>query len=84
MRKYHGWIYVEKSDGYKDHFSAQWKDSQGNTHHKTFGYGLAAEAVDHFETALSLGPVQIESTPIGLRVFTDEAAEKRCKEIAGV
>lgn len=76
MKKYHGWIYIEKSAGYKDHYSAQWKDKHGNTCHKPFGYGCAAEAVDHFETTLGLGPVQLQETPVGLRVFTAEKKEK--------
>ena len=74
-RQYHGWIYIEKAVGFKDHFSVQWNNKNGIAQTKAIGYGKAAEAVDHFETTLKLGPIKLEPTPIGLRVFTEKQGE---------
>jgi len=72
MKQYHGWIYIEQSEGYSDHFKTH-RSIKGNSEVKAFGYGAAgaAKAVDYFETTLKLGPVKLEKTPLGLRVFTD-------------
>lgn len=71
-KRYHGWIYQEKSQGFKDHFSVQWKDEKGQSIIRHFGYGEAgaSEAVAHFEETLGLGHIQLEATPLGLRVYT--------------
>lgn len=70
-RVYHGWIYIEKAAGLKDHFSVQYRDDDGVSQVKSIGYGKAAEAVDFFEMIRQIGRVQLESTPLGLRVFTE-------------
>lgn len=73
-RTYHGWIYIEKEPGLRDHFSVQYKDETGHSQTRIMGYAAegAAEAVDFFETTLGLGPIKLENTqtPLGLRVFT--------------
>ena len=71
---YHGWIYIQKNEGFNDSFDAY---SMGADKHMRFGYGAkgAADAVDYFETTLGLGPVKLLPTPLGLRVYTEKEEE---------
>lgn len=74
---YHGWIYINKTEGFNDHFEAVHYGSEGGDY-KTVdcGYGAtgAAKAVDFFETdgGLGLGPIKLLPTPLGLRVYTEQ------------
>lgn len=79
-KQYHGWIYVEKSEHYKDIFSTHITKS-GGALVRIWGSGAegAAKAVDYFETELALGSVKLERTPIGLRVFTEGMPKVRGK-----
>jgi hypothetical protein len=76
-KQYHGWIFAERENGMKDFFSVQYRDESGQSITRAFGYGEtgAANAVDHFESTLKLGPVKLEKTPLGLRVFTEETCD---------
>lgn len=77
-RTYHGWIYIEKEKGLKDNFSVQYKDEKtGESVSKFVGYGNdgANKAVDFFEKTKNLGHVNLEQTPLGLRVFTEVEVE---------
>ena len=90
-RTYHGWIYIEKSPGLRDHFEVHRTRPGQSPQIEPMGYGPrgAAAAVAFFEEAqaiewdapsgierkvagLSLGPVKLEPTPLGLRVYTEE------------
>ena len=73
-RKYHGWIYIEKQEGYKDYISGYALMSTGEKRYSKGDYGAAGAdlAVRFFEEELGLGPIKLEPTPIGLRVFTEE------------
>lgn len=72
MRKYHGWIIREK-EGSRDKFYVSFKVN-GETITNFVGYGTygANRAVDFFEVEKSLDHIQLEDTPLGLRVFTEE------------
>lgn len=84
-RTYHGWIFTEKSRGFKDYFSVQWRNEAGQSLSKAFEYGerAAAAAVDFFETTQKLGRVKLESTPLGLRVYTETPEEEEGKSDGG-
>jgi hypothetical protein len=84
-KHYHGWIYIEKSNGLKDFFSVHVTRQNELPVVIPMGYGAngAASAVEFFEAnvtlsssgtcvGLNLGPVKLEQTPLGLRVFTIE------------
>ena len=90
MRKYVGWIYIEKSEGYKDYFLVHVTREGQEPLVRAMGYGErgAASAVEFFESAqtiahgagagtpqrdegLNLGPVKLEQTPLGLRVYIE-------------
>ena len=77
-RTYHGWIFVDKSQGLKDFFSVQWRDAAGKPLSKRLEYGEmgAAAAVDFFETTQKLGSIKLEPTPLGLRVYTEISEEE--------
>lgn len=71
-KTYVGWIFAQKEPGHKDYFSVQYAREGGGSNVQSFGYGetAAAAAVDFFEK--KHGPVSLEQTPIGLRVFIKE------------
>lgn len=73
-RTYHGWIYIDREEGYNDFFRVQYYDKEHNTVVASMGYGAigAAAAVEFFEATRKLGHVLLEETPLGLRVFTQE------------
>ena len=72
-RKYHGWIYIEKQDGLKDYFHAYTVLPGGQKKYSKGDYGVAGAdlAVRFFEEEMKLGPIKLESTPVGLRVYTE-------------
>lgn len=76
-QKYHGWIYIEKREGFTDHFTAtHWDDDLGDYRTSDCGYGAkgAAMAVSYFESDGGVvgEPIKLLPTPLGLRVYTEE------------
>lgn len=75
MKKYIGWIYVEKHVGLQDYFTVTHPhpDKVGEYTTKAVGYGAegAQKAVDYFEIEQDHGPVKLDPTPIGLRVYVE-------------
>lgn len=73
---YHGWIYKTVAVGFNDSFTvfayADDKETEGGAVSKHTGYTAAgvAKAVAYFENDLKLGYVELEQTPVGIRVFT--------------
>lgn len=80
-RKYHGWIYRQEEEGKNDSF---YISHGGISIHMGYSASGAERAVAFFETpevemsghkydGLNLGHIKLEDTPIGLRVYTEEA-----------
>lgn len=73
MKKaYKGWIFMEKIPGLKDGFSVQYRSEDHNQslcRHVGYGEIGAEAAVEFFES--KHGPVKLEQTPIGLRVYIE-------------
>lgn len=69
--RYLGWIYIEKSDAFPERFFTQHKDVDGRPVIRAHGTGAegAAASVAHFEETLKFGPIKLDPTPIGLRVY---------------
>jgi hypothetical protein len=93
--KYHGWIYIQKAEGHNDSIYASVSNHDNvlvpgdrpgswlaNGKQKFCGHGAdgAAVAVDLFETFLKLGPIKLLPTPLGLRVYTEDAEDPEVDE----
>ncbi len=73
-RHYHGWIIATPvGRGLNGrHFQVQYYNDNTCLVTRDIGYEQPAQAVNVFETELGLGPVKLEVTPLGLRVYTEE------------
>jgi hypothetical protein len=93
-KKFVGWIFIEREEGFKDYFSihvtrdglpplvrvmgrgehgaaasvAFFEDSEATVHDSSTGTNQLVDG-------LNLGPVKLEQTPLGLRVFVEEYEE---------
>ena len=87
MRTYHGWIFKDRTitpnTSETEWFSVGYEEDN-ELKRQPMGAGpvQGAECVRFFETVRKLGPVKLEDTPLGIRVYTTEETKEEIDPIS--
>jgi hypothetical protein len=81
IRRYHGWIYIQRTEGMNDAFYVSHYDEKSDSGSKNTFVGNGAEgaqaACDYFEKTRGLGSVKLLPMGVlGYRVYTESGSDE--------